>query len=369
MTNQEAIIHNSSFSRRSFLKKGIIGATALSPQLLPAKPVKASPLLLGFDNFSIRALQWKAPRLIEFAVEQKVDSLLLSDLDVYESLDSAYLRELKQEVKKQNILLQVGTGSICPTSQKFSKKYGSAEEHLKLLIKTAASLGSPVARCYLGSKKDRMPPLGISYHIETTLRELKKVRSYALDMGVKLAIENHAGDMHSSELIELIEKAGQEFVGATLDTGNATWTLEDPLETFRVLAPYAISSGVRDSMVWKSRRGAKVQWTALGEGCVDLVRIFQEWAKKCPHCPVQVETISGFAKEFPFLEKQFWTAYSTIYAADFASFLRLAHQGKEIPTFSPASGADQEKKRQAYQLQELQKSLSYCRAQFAQIKS
>ena len=43
-------------------------------------------LKLGFDNFSIRAFGWKAPQLIEYAAGLEVDTLLLSDLEVYESL-------------------------------------------------------------------------------------------------------------------------------------------------------------------------------------------------------------------------------------------------------------------------------------------
>ena len=75
-----------------------------------------------------------------------------------------------------------------------------------------------------------------------------------MDAGIKIAVENHAGDMHSWELVELIEKAGPEFVGATIDTGNSTWTLEDPVETFRNLADHAVCSGIRDSMVWRSEK-------------------------------------------------------------------------------------------------------------------
>ena len=108
--------------------------------------------------------------------------------------------------------------------------------------------------------------------MESTILTLKKVRSQALDAGVKIAVENHAGDMHSRELVELIERTGPEFVGATIDTGNSTWTLEDPVETFRNLAPYAVCSGIRDSMIWPSEKGVKVQWTAMGDGCVDLKR-------------------------------------------------------------------------------------------------
>ena len=39
--------------------------------------------------------------------------------------------------------------------------------------------------------------------------------------------------------VELIKANRTEFVGATIDTGNSTWTLEDPVET-RNLAPYAV---------------------------------------------------------------------------------------------------------------------------------
>jgi hypothetical protein len=167
--------------------------------------------------------------------------------------------------------------------------------------------------------------------------------------------------MHSKELVELIEKAGPDFVGATIDTGNSTWTLEDPVETFRNLSPYAVCSGIRDSMVWPSEKGVKVQWTAMGEGCVDMGTLFKEWGERCPETPVQIETISGFAREFPYLEKDFWPPYSTIRADDYSRFLALARRGKTLSPFSAPDGVDKKKAQQDYQLSELEKSFSYCR--------
>ena len=350
-----------SFVTRRAFNQNIIGLATMGITNLAAKETSAPKLLLGFDNFSIRALGWKAPKLIEYATRKKVDALLFSDLDVYESFDSGYLREIGQEVKKQNIILHAGTGGICPTSQSFKDKHGTAEEHLKLLIKVAKGVGSSVARCYLGSSKDRKTEGGIRKHMDSTIQTLKKVRSHALDAGVRIAVENHAGDMHSRELVELIEQAGPEFVGATIDTGNSTWTLEDPVETFRNLAPYAICSGIRDSMIWPSEKGAKVQWTAMGDGCVDMKTLFNEWSKKCPDTPVQIETISGFAREFPYLEKDFWPPYSTIRADDYSRFLALSRKGKALSPFSAPDGVDRKKAQQDYQLAELERSFSYCR--------
>jgi hypothetical protein len=197
--------------------------------------------------------------------------------------------------------------------------------------------------------------------MDSTIQTLKKVSKQALDAGVKIAVENHAGDMHSRELVELIEQAGPEFVGATIDTGNSTWTLEDPVQTFRNLAPYAVCSGIRDSMVWQSDKGAKVQWTAMGDGCVDMNTLFKEWTDACPETPVQIETISGFAREFPYLEKDFWPPYSTIRPDDYSCFLALSRKGKTLAPFSAPDGVDKKKAQQDYQLAELEKSFFYCR--------
>lgn len=348
-------------SRRSFTNLGITSILFSGTTTTQAGLKTNNNLLLGFDNFSIRALGWKAPRLLDYASKQRLDAILLSDLDVYDSYDQGYLNELGEEAKNQKIIIHAGTGGICPTSFSFKKKHGSAEEHLKLLIRVAKSIGSPVARCYLGSSKDRKTKGGIRKHMASTIETLKKVRPVAMDAGIKIAVENHAGDMHSRELVELIEKAGPEFVGATIDTGNSTWTLEDPVETFRNLADHAVCSGIRDSMVWRSEKGAMVQWTAMGDGCVDLKTLFKEWSEQCPETPVQIETISGFAREFPYLEKEFWPPYSTIRADDYSRFLALSRKGKAMLPFSVVDGEDPQKAKQNYQLKELEKSLAYCR--------
>jgi hypothetical protein len=46
------------------------------------------------DNFAVRAMGWKAPQLIDYAASLKLDSLLISDLDAFESLEMRRLREV-----------------------------------------------------------------------------------------------------------------------------------------------------------------------------------------------------------------------------------------------------------------------------------
>ena len=314
----------------------------------------AAKVPLGFDNFSIRANKWKADKLIEFAAEQKVDALLFSDLEVYENHETKYLKQLKSKLNDAGIIVQAGTGGICPTSAKFdSKKWGTAEEHLRLGIRVAQDIGSSVFRCYLGSQKDRFGKGGIQRHIASTVEVLKKVRSQAIDANVTIAVENHAGDMQAWELVGLIEAAGKDFVGATIDSGNATWALEHPLDNLEILGPYAVSSGIRDSTIWETTDGCKVAWNAIGEGQLDWKKYTTRFAELCPGVPLQLEIISGFNKSFEFNKADFWKAYPDAKASQFNRFLELARAGKEVAKGESGSAK--------YQLNELLKSIKYCK--------
>ena len=325
-----------------------LGADAAVPATRPR---------FGFDNFSIRGLGWNADRLVDYAAEQQVTALLLSDLDVYESHDEVYLRDLRQKADALGIALYAGTGGICPTAHRFSDRWGTAEEHLALALRVARAVGSPVVRCYQGFSEDRRSPGGIRARMQDTLKVLGEVRSFAVDTGVRIAIENHAGDLRADELRELIEAAGPEFVGATVDSGNAPLALEDPLENLEVLAPYVVCSGLRDSMIWLDSEGAQLTWTAMGEGVVDMTAYARRFTELCPDAPFVLEIISGFTRGLPYLRPDFWPPYDTVSARSFARFLALARKGRAVVPVVPSD----DRPRAAHQLAELERSLTWCR--------
>jgi sugar phosphate isomerase/epimerase len=299
--------------------------------------------------------------LLDYAASLDVDTILFSDLDVYESHEDAYLRDIKARADDLGLQIQAGTGGICPTSTAFDDRFGTAEEHLLLAIRVAEAVGSNVVRCYQGRAEDRATEGGIRARMQDTVAVCKAVRSRAMDAGVKIAIENHAGDMQGHELVELIEAAGPEYVGATLDSGNATWTLEDPLDNLEALGPYAVCSGIRDSMIWTYEDGAMVQWTAMGEGQVDFNGYMDRFATLCPDTPVILEIISGFARPFPYFKDDFWPPYADIPAPAFAKFVAMAQRGRPIESFSAPEGADPEEATREYQRAELERSLAYCK--------
>jgi len=175
--------------------------------------------------------------------------------------------------------------------------------------------------------------------IDDTVAVLKGVRSRAVDAGVKIAVENHAGDMQSRELKRLVEAAGSDFVGVNFDSGNACWTLENPLDALATLAPHVLTTSLRDTMAWETADGVTTQWTAMGEGCTDLPAFFDLFEKQCPGVTVHIETISGFPRSFPLYERGFWQAFPQARADELAAFLALAKRGRPVEPFRPPAGA------------------------------
>lgn len=352
MNRREALL-TAAAAAGGWLLRGTTGNAAETPY--------AQPLRLGIDNFAVRAMQWKAPQLIDYAAGLATDSLFITDLFAFENFEDAYLQGLRQQAAAKDVQLYVGTWSICPSSTSFKKDWGSAEEHLDLGIRVARQLGSPALRVILGSRADRLTEGGIDARIADTVRVLKACRTRAIDAGVKIAVENHAGDMHSLELVRLIEDAGPDFVGANIDSGNATWTLEDPLDNLKNLAPYALTTSLRDSALWESPRGITIQWTAMGDGTVDWRTYFQKFTELCPQVPVNIETISGFNHELAVKSDEYWKAWPQGKPDGYERFLNLARGGKPRPPHEHPPGVDRRLAEQQYQRDELERSLRYCR--------
>ena len=204
------------------------------------------------------------------------------------------------------------------------------------MVDAAKIMRSPIVRCVLGSQTDRRPD--INTHIDETIKVLKNMRSRIMDANVKVAIENHAGDMQARELKRLIEGAGKEFVGVCIDSGNAVWTIEDPHLTLETLAPYVLTSHMRDSYVFVSPRGTEVQWQRMGDGNIGMEDYIRKYVQQCPGAPVSLEVIvSGTPRTFNYRDPAAWELFKTTPASEFARFLALCEKG--VPRPVPAAGA------------------------------
>lgn len=352
-------------SRRGWLGSaaaGVAAAVAAGSGVAQAAPAPRRGIPLGYDNFAVRAMGWNARQLVDHADTLNCDSLFITDFGPFnKQFDDARLSELRRYASDKGVAIVLGSWSICPGSGTFKKDWGTAEEHLALGIRMAKALGSPAFRVVLGNGGDRLSDGGIQARIDETVAVLRNVRSLAVDANVKIAVENHAGDLRASELKTLIEEAGSDFVGANFDSGNACWTLEDPVESLRILGPLVATTSLRDTMLWESEQGITAQWTAMGDGCVDLSKFFDHFATACPGVTVHIETISGFPREMKLFDTDFWKAYPNLTAAELAPFLALARRGSPIEPFRFPEGPGRAEAEQQSQLAEIERSIRYCR--------
>jgi sugar phosphate isomerase/epimerase len=309
--------------RRRFL------STAAGLALSQAAPSQSPRARLGVDLFSLRSQNWTPFQHLDYCARQKVEVVHFSEIRFIGSLEPENLRAVRRRAEELGIEIELGMTSCCPTSKAFNASAGTAEEQLARMIDSAKVAGSKIVRTVLGTMEDRKTA-PIERHMEAMAGVLRRSRSKAMDAGIKIAVENHAGDMQSHELKTLIEEAGKDFVGACLDSGNPCWTLEDPHVAFDTLQPYVLTSHVRDSMVWRVPEGAAVAWVRMGEGNVDIDGYVRKYVAGCPGRALSMETIVTGPRLFPYRTPAFWDAYRDIPAWEFERFERIAERGRPV---------------------------------------
>ncbi|HYP14875.1 MAG TPA: TIM barrel protein, partial [Bryobacteraceae bacterium] len=313
-------------NRRAFLA-GTLAAPALAAQSSP----KARKARIGIDLFSIRSSGWSPFEYLDYCSKWKADVVHFSEIRFLGNLEPDNLKKVRAHAEKLGIALEIGMRSICPSSKAFDASLGTAEQQIERMAQSAKTIGSPIVRGFLGTFADRQMDGGIEAHIENSIKVLKAVRPKLVDLGIKVAIENHAGDMQGRELKQLIEGAGKDVVGACLDSGNPMWVLEDPHVTLEVLAPYVLTSHVRDSYVWRTPEGAAVNWVRMGDGNVGIDKYVQRYIELCPGKPLTLEIIVMGPRNFPYHDPKFWKGYENVRASEFSRFIALAEKGTVRP--------------------------------------
>jgi sugar phosphate isomerase/epimerase len=282
----------------------------------------------GLDMFSLRSQGWSPFEQLDFAARWGVSVAHYSEVRLLGGLDSDHLRRVRAHAGERGIELELGMLSICPSSSIFDASRGTAEAQIEAMLPAAHILGSPFVRCVVGRMEDRRLAGGIERRIDDTIGVLRNVRSRVADAALKLAIENHAGDLQARELRTLVEEAGPDVVGVCIDAGNPLWAIEDPHVTLDTLAPYVLTSHVRDSRVWRVPEGTAVAWTRMGEGNVDIARWMRTFLARCPDRALSLEIIViPEARVHAHRDPGFWDAYRATPAWEFDRFEALADAG------------------------------------------
>ncbi|MCC7342055.1 MAG: sugar phosphate isomerase/epimerase [Bryobacterales bacterium] len=319
--------------RRGFLNTSLLAAALAAANTSPASPVETGkdPARFGLDLWSVRSQGWNAFQYVDHAVEHKLRVIQFADANTLGSLEPDHARRVKAYADEKGVLLEMGMGTICPTSSGWRGKKEPIEPWILRHVEAARLLGSPILRCLMGGAKERKSDIPLAKHTEAMLATLRNIRSRVTDMGVKMAIENHSGDYQGRELAPIVEEAGKDWVGVIFDSGNPIWTIEDPMVALEHLAPYVVSSHLRDSYVWTTEEGVAARWVVFGEGNVGIRGVLNALLERCPNASVLLETITVRHNDLKVKRPEFWKGYEDVPANEFMRFYALAEKGNAQP--------------------------------------
>ncbi len=244
---------------------------------------------------------------IHGAIKYKLDCAQIFALP---HMPEDYYEWIRGTCEEHDITLDIGaTMSLFDLTGENSEQ---AQQDLLEMVAVAKKIGARIMRrgyngrlAYEYSRYNKDWPL--EQHMQHVIDNLRAAAKILAPEGIYLAIENHC-DFMGTELADIFKAVGSEFVGCALDTGNGFTVYCDPVIEAEALAPYTITTHVKD-MVIKRDSGWRVPFypsgCALGDGHANIEKILEILARESPHANglhliVEcgwVEPVAGLSKE------------------------------------------------------------------------
>ena len=299
-----------STTRRDFLLSA--AALALAPSRATPTPASRGRFGIAYTSFAIRMLQGRdvlkagtARGLPAEAFVELVSSFGGSgcqmDLSQLDATQPSELKRVREALEKHALFLELSVPAV------------SLEEP------EAFARAAAVARA-LGTTRWRVALLsGRRYETFRRMEDwrafdarwrgaLPRAAGWLEKEGLQAGVENHK-DFAGAELAEILRSIGSAHLGACVDFGNNLSFLEDPMATVEALAPFAVSTHLKDMAVRADDRGFQLSEVPLGTGLLPLARMVEMLRKARPDVDFCLEMITRDPLEVPYLEDGYWVTW------------------------------------------------------------
>jgi sugar phosphate isomerase/epimerase len=125
---------------------------------------------------------------------------------------------------------------------------------------------------------------------------------------IPLGLENHK-DWTVDEMSALIKKYSSEYLGLCLDFGNNISLLDDPYEVVQRLAPYTVSTHLKNMGVERFNDGFLLSEVVLDKGFLDLPRMVRMVQQARPKTRFSLEMITRDPLHVPCLTDKYWVTF------------------------------------------------------------
>lgn len=172
---------------------------------------------------------------------------------------------------------------------------------------------------------------------------LTRIKPVVEEHRLQLGIENHK-DWTIADLTRMLEELDSPWIGACVDFGNNVAFLEDPLELATKLAPWAVTTHLKDMAVRRYARGFELSEVPLGSGVLPLAEMIAILRKARPELHFCLEMITRDPLKVPYLDDAYWAPFGGRDAARAAAFERTVltrSSDAPLPQISGLSPDDQ----------------------------
>jgi sugar phosphate isomerase/epimerase len=280
---------------------------------------------LAYTSFVVRMLQGR-DILKSTAAALSADALLdlterfwpgggaQIDLTELESFDTDYLERLRARAERAGLWLELSVPSrYLESAQAFEQMAGAARALGVDRIRVALLYGR---RYESFATRDAW-----SAHARAWRARLAAIVPVVERHAIRIGIENHK-DFTTRELADLLATLDSPWFGACVDFGNNISLLEDPMTTIRALAPFAVTTHLKDMAVRRDADGFELSEVPLGEGIIPLADAVRAVQEARPDARLCLEMITRDPLTVPYLTERYWAAMDRPAAAALDRFER-----------------------------------------------
>lgn len=283
---------------------------------------------IGFDRYTIEHRGYSPEETLRFARERGFDGVQFLDAStIDESLDPGALSRFRRMADDLGLYIEVGLPT--PNPGRWARDWGrepSVEEVVAVLtprIEALAVLGCRHARIYVGDRHDRFRgDLTWEEQLTGSLEVIQALTPRLIAQGIRLAIETHA-DLTADELLGLVARMDPAVAGITLDTGNLTMRLDDPLSAARRLAPWVVATHIKDMVLAFTPRGLCWQARPVGSGILPIPDILAAVLRARPDLTLSIE-LHPRTYDLPIYDPRWLSFFPGLRPDALASVVRLA---------------------------------------------
>jgi sugar phosphate isomerase/epimerase len=130
-----------------------------------------------------------------------------------------------------------------------------------------------------------------------------------------------------------MKKYGGDYFGCCLDAGNNIALLDDPMEFIERLAPYTVTTHLKDMAVDQSPDGFLLSEVVMGTGLLDIKRVISTIQSARPKAKLVLEMITRNPLSVPCLTDKYWATFPDRKGISLAKTLRMVRDKKQkLPT-------------------------------------